>query len=193
MTRKLFIMLLGCFFCLLGNAQNKFNLAGIDKLTNFGIDYSLAKVYGGKETGYEYWITYADINEMFISKSKTFDLGKRLGIPVEVVSLQAVNEVNKAINPDLIKTTDINYLPTQEQIGKAVKKLPILSQEEKYGIVMFCLFMNKDEDRATYQFVVFNTKTREIIEQWTNSGKALGVGLKMYWSVSVQNAIKKTK
>ena len=193
MTRKLIIMLLGCFFCLLGNAQNKFNLAGIDKLTNFGIDYSLAKVYGGKETGYEYWITYADINEMFISKYKTFDLGKRLGIPVESVSIQAVNEVNKAINPDHIKTTDPNYMPTQEQIGEAIKKLPILSQEEKYGIVMLCMSMNKEEDRGTYQFVVFNTKTREIIEQWTNSGKALGVGLKMYWSVSVQNAIKKTK
>jgi hypothetical protein len=150
-------------------------------------------VYGGKESGYEYWINYADINEMFISKSKTFDLGKRLGIPVEVVSLQAVNEVNKAINPDLIKTTDTNYMPTQEQISEAIKKLPILSQEEKYGIVMLCLFMNKEEDRATYQFVVFNTKTREIIEQWTNSGKALGIGLKNYWSLSVLNAIKKTK
>jgi hypothetical protein len=53
--------------------------------------------------------------------------------------------------------------------------------------------MNKEEDRATYQFVVFNTKTREIVEQWTNSGKALGIGLKNYWSLSVLNAIKKTK
>lgn len=180
-------------FCLLGNAQNKFNLSGITSLVNYGIDYSLAKVYGGKETGYQYWITYADINEMFISKSKTFDIGKRLGIPVEVVSLQAVNEVNKKINPDEIKTTDTNYMPTEAQITEAIRTLPILSQEEKYGIVMLCLFMNKEEDRATYQFVVFNTKTRAIVEQWTNSGKALGIGLKNYWSYSVHNAIKKIK
>lgn len=180
-------------FCLLGNAQNKFNLSGITSLVNYGIDYSLAKVYGGKETGYQYWITYADINEMFISKSKTFDIGKRLDIPVEVVSLQAVNEVNKKINPDEIKTTDTNYMPTEAQITEAIRTLPILSQEEKYGIVMLCLFMNKEEDRATYQFVVFNTKTRAIVEQWTNSGKALGIGLKNYWSYSVHNAIKKIK
>lgn len=180
-------------FCLLGNAQNKFNLSGITSLVNYGIDYSLAKVYGGKETGYQYWITYADINEMFISKSKTFDIGKRLGIPVEVVSLQAVNDVNKKINPDEIKTTDTNYTPTEAQITEAIRTLPILSQEEKYGIVMLCLFMNKEEDRATYQFVVFNTKTRAIVEQWTNSGKALGIGLKNYWSYSVHNAIKKIK
>lgn len=192
MKRNLLTVLLFAF-CILGNAQNKFNLSGITSLVNYGIDYSLAKVFGGKESGHQYWVTYADINEMFISKSKTFDIGKRLGIPVEVVSLQAVNEVNKKINPDEIKTTDNNYMPTESQIAEAVKKLPILSQEEKYGIVMFCLFMNKATDQGTYQFVVFNTKTREIVEQWTNTGKALGIGLKNYWSFSVLNAIKKIK
>ena len=179
--------------CLAGHAQNKFNLSEVKSIVNFGIDYSVAKVYGGKDSGYQYWINYADINEFFISKSKTFDIAKRLGIPVEVVSQQAVNEVNKKINPDQIITTDNNYMPTEAEIAESVKKLPILSQEEKYGIVMVWLFMNKAEDRATYQFVVFNTKTREIIEQWTNSGKALGIGLKNYWSLSVLNAIKKIK
>ena len=192
MKRNLLTVLLFAF-CILGNAQNKFNLSGITSLVNYGIDYSLAKVFGGKESGHQYWVTYADINEMFISKSKTFDIGKRLGIPVEVISLQAVNEVNKRINPDQIKTTDNNYMPTEAQIAEAIKKLPILSQEEKYGIVMICLFMNKATDQATYQFVVFNTKTREIVEQWTNTGKALGIGLKSYWSFSVHNAIKKIK
>ena len=190
MKRKLlFVCALVC--CMFLNAQNKFNLSGVTSVVNYGIDYSLAKVFGGKDGGYQYWTIYADINELFVSKSKTFDIGKRLGIPVEMVSLQAVNEVNKAINPDLIMTDDNNYMPTEAQIAEAVKKLPILSQEEKYGIVMLCLFMNKAADQATYQFVVFNTKTREIVEQWTNTGKALGIGLKNYWSLSVLNAIKK--
>ena len=191
--KKLLLTLLVGMCCLWGNAQNKFNLSEVNSIVNFGIDYSLAKVFGGKDSGYKYWVTYADINELFVSKSKTFDVGERLGIPVEVVSLQAVNEVNKKINPDQIITTDNNYMPTEAEIAEAVKKLPILSQEEKYGIVMVCLFMNKAEDRATYQFVIFNTKTREILEQWTSSGKALGIGLKNYWSLSVLNAIKKTK
>lgn len=191
--KRNFLAVLALVCCLLASAQNKFNLSGVSSIVNFGIDYSLAKVYGGKDSGYQYWITYADINEFFISKSKTFDIGKRLGIPVEVVSLQAVNEVNKKINPEQILTTDANYLPTEEQIGEAIRKLPILSQEEKYGIVMICLFMNKEEDQAIYQFVVFNTKTRDIVEQWTNTGKALGIGLKNYWSYSVHNAIKKIK
>lgn len=181
------------FLCLAGNAQNKFNLSGISSLTNFGIDYTLAKVYGGKETGHQYWITYADINEQFIAKPKMFDIGKRLGIPIEVISLQAVNEANKAINPDQIKTDNPSYLPTEAQITEAVKKLPILSQEEKHGIVIFCLSMNKETDIGTYQFVVFNTKTRNIIEQWTNTGKGLGLNLKQYWGHSVYQALRKIK
>ena len=193
MMKKSLLLIYALVCCMWVNAQNKFNLTEVKSLVNYGVDYSLAKVYGGKDTGYDYWITFDEINEYFISKSKTFDIGKRLGIPVEVVSLQAVNEVNKKINPDQILTTDTNYLPTETQINEAIRKLPILSQEEKYGIVMLCLFMNKEEDRATYQFVVFNTKTREIIEQWTNTGKALGIGLKNYWSYSVHNAIKKIK
>jgi hypothetical protein len=84
-------------------------------------------------------------------------------------------------------------LPTEGQIHEAVRNLPILSQEEKYGIVIVCLFMNKEKDLATYQFVVFNTKTREIIEQWTNTGKGLGIGLKNYWGYSVYSALKKIK
>ena len=193
MMKKSLLLIYALICCMWVNAQNKFNLTEVKSLVNYGVDYSLAKVYGGKDTGYDYWITFDEINEYFISKSKTFDIGKRLGIPVEVVSLQAVNEVNKKINPDQILTTDANYLPTETQISEAIRKLPILSQEEKYGIVMLCLFMNKEEDRATYQFVVFNTKTREIIEQWTNTGRALGIGLKNYWSYSVHNAIKKIK
>lgn len=193
MMKKSLLFIYALICCMWVNAQNKFNLTEVKSLVNYGVDYSLAKVYGGKDTGYDYWITFDEINEYFISKSKTFDIGKRLGIPVEVVSLQAVNEVNKKINPDQILTTDANYLPTETQISEAIRKLPILSQEEKYGIVMLCLFMNKEEDRATYQFVVFNTKTRKIIEQWTNTGKALGIGLKNYWSYSVHNAIKKIK
>ena len=193
MMKKSLLLIYALVCCMWVNAQNKFNLTEVKSLVNYGVDYSLAKVYGGKDTGYDYWITFDEINEFFISKSKTFDIGKRLGIPVEMVSLQAVNEVNKKINPDQIKTTDVNYMPTEAQIAEAIKKLPILSQEEKYGIVMLCLFMNKEEDRATYQFVVFNTKTRKIIEQWTNTGRALGIGLKNYWSYSVHNAIKKIK
>lgn len=191
--KRIVISLFICLFGLMGYAQNKFNLSDVSSLTFYGIDFTIAKVYGGKDTGHQYWATYADINELFIMKPKTYSIEKRLGIPVDVTSLEAVNTANKKINPDQIKTTDAAYMPTEDQIRQAVESLPILSREEKIGLVIVALFLNKEDDRGTYQFVIFNTKTREIIEQWTNSGKGLGIGLKNYWGYSVYNAIKKIK
>ena len=191
--KRIVISLLICLFGLMGYAQNKFNLSDVSSLTFYRIDFTIAKVYGGKDTGYQYWATYADINELFIMKPKTYSIEKRLGIPVDVTSLEAVNTANKKINPDQIKTTDAAYMPTEDQIRQAVETLPILSREEKIGLVIVALFLNKEDNRGTYQFVIFNTKTREIIEQWTNSGKGLGIGLKNYWGYSVYNAIKKIK
>lgn len=191
--KRILLSLIAILCISMGYAQNKFNLSEVKSLTNYGIDFTIAKVYGGKETGHQYWSTYADINELFIMKPKMYSIDNRLGIPVDATSLEAVNQANKKINPDKILTDNPKYMPTEEQIQEAVKNLPILSQEEKIGIVMIALFLNKEEDRGTYQFVIFNTKTREIIEQWTNSGKGLGIGLKNYWGISVYNAIKKTK
>ena len=191
--KRIVLSLIAMVCITMGYAQNKFNLSEVKSLVNYGVDYTIAKVYGGKDTGHQYWATYADINELFIMKPKMYNIDKRLGIPVEVTSLEAVNQANKKINPDHIKTDNPQYMPTEAQITEAIQKLPILSQEEKYGIVMVCLFMNKEEDRATYQFVVFNTKTREIIEQWTNSGNAFGLNLKSYWGYSVYSALKKIK
>lgn len=191
--KKTVLFLFALLFGVMGYAQNKLSLSDVKSLTFYGIDFSLAKVYGGKDTGHQYWTTYADINELFIDKPKTFSIEKRLGIPVDVISLEAVNEVNKKINPDKIKIATSTYMPTADQITDAVKNLPILSREEKIGMVVVALFLNKEDNRGTYQFVIFNTKTREIIEQWTNSGKGLGIGLKNYWGVSVYNAIRKIK
>ena len=191
--RKILTICVILLSCLSLTAQDKLNLSDVKSLTFYGIDFSLAKVYGGKDTGHQYWTTYADINELFIDKPKTFSVEKRLGIPVDVISLQAVNQVNKDINPDKIKIDTPTYMPTPEQINTAIQNLPILSQEEKIGMVIIALFLNKEDNRGTYQFVIFNTKNREIIEQWTNSGAGMGYNLKSYWGVSVYNAIKKIK
>ena len=49
--KKVLLTLLVGMCCLMGNAQNKFNLQDVKSVVNFGVDYSLAKVYGGKDSG----------------------------------------------------------------------------------------------------------------------------------------------
>lgn len=54
-------------------------------------------------------IYFDDINKLFITEPKKYDIGKRLGVNVEVTSLEAVNDANKTINPDEIMTTNSGY------------------------------------------------------------------------------------
>ena len=67
MKRIVFLFLIAVT-CMNLQAQNKLNLKGISSITNYGIDYTLAKVLGGNESAHQYWCTYADINELFIEK-----------------------------------------------------------------------------------------------------------------------------
>ena len=68
--RRILLSLIAILCISMGYAQNKFNLSEVKSLTNYGIDFTIAKVYGGKDTGHQYWSTYADINELFIMKPK---------------------------------------------------------------------------------------------------------------------------
>ena len=120
-----------------------------------------------------------------------FTRGKRLGVNVEVTSLEAVNDANKTINPDEIMTTNSGYTLDEKQIEEVIKTLPILSQEEKTGLIMIAMLLNKADARATYQIVFFNTKTREILYSAPTNGKARGFGLRNYWAGSVHSAMKK--
>lgn len=188
--RQLFILLffvssLTCF------GQNKEVLKELSSVTFYGIDFTRAKVYGAKEGAMQFKYTFDDINKLFITEPKKYDIGKRLGVDVEVTSLEAVNDANKNIHPDDIMTTSSEYTLNEKQIEDVIKALPILSQEEKTGLVMVAMLLNKPEARATYQIVFFNTKTREILYSAPTNGKAQGFGLRNYWAGSVHSAIKK--
>ena len=71
--------------------QNKDALKDISSVTFYGIDFTRAKVYGAKEGPMQFKYTFDDINKLFITEPKKYDIGKRLGVNVEVTSLEAVN------------------------------------------------------------------------------------------------------
>lgn len=189
MKQLLVLLFLASSIACLG--QSKDALKDLSSVTFYGIDFTRAKVYGAKEGAIQFKYTFDDINKLFITQPKKYDIGKRLGTDVEVTSLEAVNDANKTINTDELITTNSGYTLNEEQIAEVIKALPILSQEEKTGLIMVAMLLNKPEQRATYQIVFFNTKTREILYSAPTNGKARGFGLRNYWAGSVYNALKK--
>lgn len=159
----------------------------------YGVDFSQAKALGAEETGEQFKQAFERINYLFIAEAKKYDVGKRLKIEVTETSLDAVNEINKAINSGELMTTNSQYTLDDAQIANAIKALPIVSQDEKTGLVLLAVLLDKTKKKGSYQIVFFNTKTKEIISDKSVSGNAGGFGLRNYWAASVLNAIKKAK
>jgi hypothetical protein len=109
---------------------------------------------------------------------------------VTEISLDAVNQVNENINLAELMTTKREYSLSKEQIKAAIEALPI-QKTPGVGMVFIAQFLDKSNNRGTYEVVFFNTETKEIIEEWITDGKARGFGLRNYWAGSVYSALKK--
>lgn len=182
----LFLFLSTSLFCF---GQGKSALKDIKSIKFYGVDYSQAKVFGAEETPQQFIVAFRRINELFITESKKYDVGKQLKKKVTEISLDAVNQVNEAIDPEELMTTKREYMLTKEQIQAAVQALPI-SPSEGVGMVFVAQFLDKPNNRGTYEVVFFNTETKEIIEEWITDGKARGFGLRNYWAGSIYQALK---
>lgn len=168
-----------------GNSATK----DIQSIKFYGVDYSQVKVFGAKESPYEFKLAFRRINELFITEAKKYDVGKQLKKEVSEISLEPVNTVNEAINPDALFTSQTQYSLTKEQVNAAIQALPV-PKSPGVGMVFIAEFLNKATNRGNYQVVFFNTDTKEIIEEWSTDGKARGFGLRNYWAGSIYNAIK---
>ena len=109
---------------------------------------------------------------------------------VTEISLDAVNQVNENIDLTELMTAKREYTLSKEQIKAAINALPI-QKTPGVGMVFIAQFLDKSNNRGTYEVVFFNTETKEIIEEWITDGKARGFGLRNYWAGSIYSALKK--
>ena len=143
--------------------QGKSALKDIQSIKFYGVDYSQVKIFGADESPAQFKDAFRRINELFITEAKKYNVGKQLKKEVTEISLDAVNQVNENIDQ---KTPGV-------------------------GMVFIAQFLDKSNNRGTYEVVFFNTETKEIIEEWITDGKARGFGLRNYWAGSIYSALKK--
>ncbi len=163
----------------------------ITSITFYGVDYSLVRVYGASESPTQFRNAFTEINELFITQPKKFDISKFTGKKLNGISLDAVNEVNRKINlHDLVITTP-DYTIDATQVTQAVCRLPIKDGVEGTGAVIVAQLLNKTKNQGSYELVYFNVATREIIDDIGLNGKAAGFGLRNFWAGSLYKALKK--
>ena len=169
--------------------QNKNFLKEVESINFYGVDYSAAKVFGAAETPAQFKVAFDGINRLFITEAKKYDVSKKLKVRVNEISLDAVNQVNEAIDPQELMTTNASYMLSEDQIKQIVNALPI-QKKPGIGLVIIAKLLNKAEAYGSYQVVFFNTETKEIIQDWATGGKARGFGLRNYWAGSFHKVIR---
>lgn len=111
--------------------QNKNFLKEVESINFYGVDYSAAKVFGAAETPAQFKVAFDGINRLFITEAKKYDVSKKLKVRVNEISLDAVNQVNEAIDPQELMTTNASYMLSEDQIKQIVNALPT---QKKPGI-----------------------------------------------------------
>lgn len=185
--RKLFTLLLlatsiVCF------GQHKDFLKEVSGINFYGVDYSAAKVFGAEEAPEDFKIAFDRINRLFITEAKKYDVGKKLKVKVNEISLNAVEQVNSEIDAAQLMTGDPNFTLSEEDIKQVVKALPI-QQSPGVGLVIVAKLLNKSKAYGSYQVVFFDTETKEILKDWASGGRARGFGLRNYWAGSIHKVI----
>ena len=176
------------------SAQKKSSpLAGLGSMTFYGIDFSKGRVYGAADEPEKLRKAFADINMLFIMEPEKYNVAQFVGKPMNDIRVDAVTNMNDTIPLDSIKTIVKGHVLTDTAIRKTVKDLNIVPYNHGMGLVMIMETLDKPGELGTFEFVLFDIDTRNVISHWSLSGEPGGFGLRNYWGRSVYDALGKVK
>lgn len=187
---KKFFMLAAALFAATA-LQAQPQLAGIDKIYVYGVDFSVAKVNAAAETDTQFASAFEGINDLFLSQPDKYDCGKAFHKIVAGVDIAPTQQNNKTRDFAVMRT-DPMQLATENTVQELVKNYE-LPQTEGTGVVIAALLLNKKSNAATFEVVFFDIATREIILSREVTAKAGGFGLRNFWARSVFEVLKNWK
>ncbi|WP_418550177.1 hypothetical protein [Parabacteroides goldsteinii] len=188
---KQLMVLAFLFLTSLVNAQDKTSLKDIDKLTFFGVDFSMAKVYGADETAEQFKDAFYGINTLFQREPKKYDTAKAFDAVVTTDLETSRNLIEQIKKADLFASDD-SYELTDEEIAEHIRQFNT-GNANGYGAVFIAGLLNKGKTQATYNVVVFDIASKDIILNRQFTERARGFGLRNYWAYSVYKTLNKVK
>ena len=190
--KKLLLVVLCLSAGLVSFGQNKEVQKQIKDVKFFGVDYSLAKVYGSDETLGQFIDAFARINGLFITESNKYNVAKYFKKKVTETLISQIQDINDNITDDSLFGGTASYKITDDMLENHIKSLP-LSATDGTGLVFVTELMNKSYKQASYHIVFFDIASREILDSWNAIGKAKGFGLRNYWAGSIFNVLENVK
>ena len=186
--KKIFLFVITCLSV---NAFAQGDIASVQKVIFYGVDFSHANLYGFRDSPGTIKSGLERINDLFISESKKYDIGKYFKKTVIKHCLESTDKNNAKLSVEKM-LSDTRYVELNDkQIRKIIADLSCCGDE--CGLVLIAENLNKAEENATYLVVFFNGNTKEIIYSKRASGKAIGFGIRNHWGGSIYKLMKDWK
>lgn len=192
MIMKKILLLFGLLVSSFAFGQNNKELKEIKNVNFYGVDFSLAKVYGAAETSEQFKKAFDGINFLFISEAKKYDIAKLLNKTVNKVELDIANQLNRQVKLDKLMADNNYYSVDSKILSEHIKSLPI-KDEKGVGLILVAQLLNKASNKGTFQVVYFDLVSRDILLNCPSEGKAKGFGLRNFWAASMYKALKEAK
>ena len=157
----------------------------------FGIDYSLVRFSYIDESAAYAIRTMPEINRLFITEAKKYDVNKLMGKLVVKTNLDYANTVIYNLSDEHVIVNE-DYKISINDVMALIAKYPN-SADEGVGLVFVAENMNKKNATGSYYVTFFNLKTREMLTTCRKTGKAGGFGMRNYWAASIYNLMKNWK
>ncbi len=189
------MLLCGSHFLL--NVQDLESYKKDNTITMFGVDYTQTYFVG--EDGFNDPIAIANQfpqkwNVLFYAESDKYSIEKYMLKASVTYSLSKIEEVNKTITSEDVKSRIVNEIPEGKLLTKeGAEKLALskhLKGETKYGVIFFASEYNKITGVGYYYAVVLDIGNNSVIFSKKLQGKTGGFGFRNYWASTFHDSLK---
>lgn len=157
----------------------------------FGIDYSLVRFsYVDDDPAYIVQ-TLPQINRLFITEARKYDVGRLMAKNVVKTDLEHVNSVTGKLSGKNIMV-DADYAIREDDVRALISQYPG-SAVDGVGLVFVAEQMNKRELTGSYYVTFFDLKTGEVLTTCRQTAKPKGFGFRNYWAATIYGLMKAWK
>lgn len=155
-----------------------------DQTVILGIDLSQVRVYGAKESPEEFRKAFQGMNKLLVEEENRYSFRKSLGIkehPIIDIDMMLAHNDNR--DWSTLKTS--YAMVPQIDVFSLVRSYQLRDTQGMALVVVGKLF-DKKRGKATYQVLLFDIATRNIVHGEELETDAGGAGLRNYWAGSVK-------
>lgn len=149
----------------------------------YGIDFSEVKVIAADESEHDFAEAFSAINLLMLTEKEKYDFSKVL--EQQVIPYPDVMIEQSRIN-DYSKMKLYRYQREDIDLLGKIKSYK-LSHDSGIGLMLIACVLDKSTGLATYEAVLFDIETRELLNNNRVTAKAGGFGLRNYWARTVYN------